>query len=160
MAIKKQVIKKKATTTTTKSRTKKAKVELLATAPLVKAVGVRFNQEDTKYPSSGNVYDYMLDESQFGTVQQGDHVVILDPRNHLKVVEVVHVYFELRGSKYIVDVVDKSAYIARIERAKRKQQLAAELNKMKAQMDEDMVLNMYAQQNKEFAAILEAYRTL
>ena len=139
--------------------TKKAEAPetLITSKPVVRSIGVKFKNTNQSWQSHGRVYHYLVDGLDF---EVGDTAVVLTPSSGLELVEVVSVSTSPEGTKYVVDKVDLSGHRARLERATIKEQLTKELIARKNQIDENRILDLYAKEDKEFAAILAKLRSI
>lgn len=133
-----------------KKRTPNKVTDAVEIKPIVRSVGVKFSGNYT-------VYNYLVEGLDVAT---GDYVVVLTPSAGLQVVTVVEVSDKPVGTKYIVDKVDLAAHQARIDKAEKKAKLMQELAARKARIDEDRILDLYAKEDKEFAAMLKELRSL
>lgn len=143
-------------TRTKRKYTKKAKVaapDSTVSMMAVRSVGVTFDRKS-------KVYHYLVDEELQSKVKVSDRVVVMTPFEGLTLVQVVSVSSEPTGTKYIVDHVDVSAHEAREATAALKQELIKKLAIRKGQIDENRILDLYAKEDKEFAALLAQLRDL
>lgn len=147
------------TTEVKRGRPRKAQVTeaVLPSKPPVRAIGVKFKNVNTSWACSDHIYDYLVDGLDF---EVGDTAVVLTPSSGLQLADVVAVYESPKGIKYVVDKVDLSGHKARLEKAQLKEQLTKELLSRKNQIDENRILDLYAKEDKEFAAILAKLRAI
>jgi hypothetical protein len=89
-------------------------------------------------------------------------VVESDSSRRYSLVEIVSLEpsSTVKATKWIIDRVDIAAHKERKERERQKADIKRKMEAMRKEMDEDMLLAMYAEKNPEFNILFKQYQEL
>ncbi len=124
----------------------------------VKTVGVKFKSGNAGNSYGAKIYEYITEYD----VKKGDVAVVESPSDGFVTVDIVTVTEGANGkaTKYLVQIVDPTDYIAGAERRAKRAAIVRQLEAKKKQVEELQVYKWLADNDSEAADLLKQLQTL